>query len=238
VELVVARIDTLIDQVEAQGGGTLAYCLPSARRATLAPVTANVSETDRLTPGSHATAPSKSALQSDAPTLRTIDSTQTVRALTALELEGLEFSKWFSIQLVESSEAINADEVPDLDIFDEYRLYCVRASDEEPNLHILRVGFFSSEVAAQAVASYLAAYFPAPKLKRISVAERERFAEGLVAARKDVGASGRRTDVEVVSPRSLPEPRVHAEALTPKECAAPKAHSFWSRLVGARVQSA
>jgi len=186
------------------------------------------------TPSLPAASPGDGPEKDHTPAARTIDSTQTLRVLTPLELEAGDASKWFAIELIRSADPIDADEVPNLDIFDEYRLYCVREAGDAANQHVLRVGFFSSEVAAQAVAGYLAAYFPTPKLSRVSVAERERFAEKLVTARKDVGASGRRTDIEVISPCPLPQAQVQAEAAGAREHPTPRTSSFWSRLRGSR----
>jgi len=125
--------------------------------------------------------------QAGAPVL---DSTQTVRTLTPLELADGEASRWFAIQLMLREEPIDTEQVPNLGIFAEYRLYSVTGLEQDRVMHALRVGFFSSELAAQAVAGYLVAYFDSPVIKRVSIAERERFAATGLAARKDVGASG------------------------------------------------
>jgi len=156
-----------------------------------------------------------------------IDSTQTVRALTSLELADDEASAWFVIQLMASESPIEADHVPNLDIFDEYRLYSVTGLDQDRIMHALRVGFFSSQIAAQAVAGYLASFFDTPAVKRVSVAERERFAERRVKASKDVGASGVCAVIELSGPAPLPERRAE-----PTE--GPKStsdSSIWSRLL-------
>ena len=129
-------------------------------------------------------APSASA-QAGAPLM---DSTQTVRTLTPLELEDGEASRWFAIQLMLRDEPIDTEQVPSLGIFAEYRLYSVTGLEQDRVRHVLRVGFFSSELAAQAVAGYLVGYFDSPVVKRVSNAERERFADTAVAGRKSVGA--------------------------------------------------
>jgi hypothetical protein len=117
-----------------------------------------------------------------------MDSTETVRTLTSLELADGEASCWFAIQLTLREEPIDAEQVPNLGIFAEYRLYSVTGLEQDRVRHALRVGFFSSELAAQAVAGYLVGYFDSPVVKRVSNAERERFADTGVAARKAVGA--------------------------------------------------
>lgn len=181
-----------------------------------------------------------------------IDSTRTVRALTSVELADAEAERWFVIQLMDSSEPIDPEQVPNLDIFFEYRLYSVSEATAAGSMHALRLGFFSSELAAEAVASYLAAHFPAKTIKRVSVAERDRFAQKLVVAKKDVGEAGKHTVIEVSSPTpvSALEPRDQVDVRVEQQpqrrpgAAAPDADkrapqestSFWSQLIrrGAR----
>jgi hypothetical protein len=129
--------------------------------------------------------------------LDSLESTQTMRALTANELEDTEASRWFVIQLAAADRAFDPDAVPNLDIFSEYRLYSVAGSDQGRVVHALRLGFFREEIAAVAVASYLGAFWDKPTIKRVSLAERERFADQRVEARKDVGATGRHAVIEI-----------------------------------------
>ena len=128
-----------------------------------------------------------------------IETTQTVRALTSLELEDESALRWFVVQLSVGAEPCDPDTVPNLDIFGVYRLYSVEAFDQGRTMHALRLGFFSEQIAAQAVASYLAGYYNEPTVKRVSVAERERFAEQRLEPRKDVGASGKHAIIEITS---------------------------------------
>jgi hypothetical protein len=125
-----------------------------------------------------------------------LESTQTIRALTPKELEDNE-SRWFVIQLALADHAFDPEAVPNLDLFSEYRLYSVAGLDQGRVVHALRLGFFKEEIGAVAVASYLAAYWDKPTIKRVSVAERERFADQRVEARKDVGATGRHSVIEI-----------------------------------------
>ena len=67
--------------------------------------------------------------------------------------------RWFVIQLALAEDAIDPDTVPNLDIFSVYRLYAVAGLDQGRIMHALRLGFFSEELAAAAVASYLSAYY-------------------------------------------------------------------------------
>jgi hypothetical protein len=129
--------------------------------------------------------------------LESLESTQTMRALTPTELEDNEASRWFVIQLALANHAFDPDAVPNLDIFSEYRLYSVAGLDQGRVVHALRLGFFREEIGAVAVASYLAAYWDKPTIKRVSLAERARFADQRVEARKDVGATGKHAIIEI-----------------------------------------
>jgi SPOR domain len=129
--------------------------------------------------------------------LPNLESTQTIRALTTPELESEAASRWFVIQLSISDQAFDPDSVPNLDIFSEYRLYSVAGVDQGRTVHSLRLGFFTEEIAAVAVASYLGAYYDKPTIRRVSVAERERFNHQRVEARKDVGATGKHAVIEI-----------------------------------------
>jgi hypothetical protein len=129
--------------------------------------------------------------------LESLECTQTIRALTPKELEDNEVSRWFVIQLALADHAFDPDAVPNLDIFSEYRLYSVAGLDQGRVVHALRLGFFREEIGAVAVASYLAAYWDKPTIKRVSLAERERFADQRVEARKDVGATGKHAVIEI-----------------------------------------
>jgi SPOR domain len=129
--------------------------------------------------------------------LESLESTQTIRALTPKELEDNEASRWFVIQLALADHAFDPEAVPNLDIFREYRLYSVAGLDQGRVVHALRLGFFREEIGAVAVASYLAAFWEKPTIKRVSLAERERFAEQRVEARKDVGATGKHAIIEI-----------------------------------------
>jgi hypothetical protein len=129
------------------------------------------------------------------------DTTQTVRPLTRAELEDAKDWRWFVIELSLSEKPFDPDAVPNLDIYRLYRLYCVAARDGDRVLYALRLGFFSEEVGAKAVANYLAAHYDNPTIKRVSAAERERFSAQRLEARKEVGASGRHAAIEITNER-------------------------------------
>jgi hypothetical protein len=149
--------------------------------------------------------------------LESLESTQTMRALTPPELADIGASRWFVIQLALADHAFDPDAVPNLDIFDEYRLYSVAGLDQGRVVHSLRLGFFREEIGAVAVASYLAAYWEKPTIKRVSLAERERFAVQRVQARKDVGATGKHAVIEITDElvarrRHAPKPVVSSKS--------------------------
>jgi hypothetical protein len=149
-------------------------------------------------------------LQAEQPSQRAIslESTQTIRALTQLELEDDQASRWFAIQLSLAEEPFDPETLPNLDIFSVYRLYSVAGIDNGRIVHALRLGFFTEQIAASAVASYLAAYYDNPAIKRVSAAERERFADQSLQARKDVGASGKQAEIEITNERYIREKRI------------------------------
>jgi hypothetical protein len=144
-----------------------------------------------------------------------LETTQTVRALTAVELEDEQSLRWFVIQLAMADEPFDSESVPNLDIFSLYRLYCVAGIDQGRVVHTLRLGFFGAEIAAGAVASYLAEFYENPTVKRVSVAERHRFADQRFEPRKDVGATGKHAVIEITNERYIREKRVTAAAHPP-----------------------
>jgi len=132
---------------------------------------------------------------------RAVESTQSVRELGPVEIDDAEAARWYSIQLSLSDQPFDPDAVPAIDIFSVYRLYSVAGLDQGRTKHALRLGFFGEEASAAAVASYLRAHYDKPTVKRVSVAERERFADQRLEARKDVGASGKHAAIEITSER-------------------------------------
>jgi hypothetical protein len=147
-------------------------------------------------------------VQSTAPAQRvpvqpatSVPTTRTVRALTTLELEDNKASRWFVIQLAMAGEAFEPESVPNLDIFTSYRLYSVAGIDQGRIVHVLRLGFFTDEGAARAVASYLESFYEKPTIRRVSYAEHQRFAEESMAPRKDVGATGKQAVIEITDER-------------------------------------
>ena len=238
-----AKIPALLDSADAHrksanapqsdADASIAAVPPPGSRQLIAPGPISLNPPPRI--------PQSASAQAGAPVM---DSTQTVRRLTPLELADGEGSCWFAVQLMLREEPIDAEQVPDLGIFSEYRLYSVTGLEQDRVMHALRVGFFSSELAAEAVAGYLVAYFDSPVIKRVSIAERERFADTGLAARKDVGATGVHAVIELATPAPLAERRATERRVTERRVdaapsgsskrAAHEAPSLWSRLLAPR----
>jgi len=175
---------------------------------------------------------SDSGSDSDAPE---IDSTRTVMALTPLELSDEQGSRWFAIQLMLCERPIDPGEVPNLPIFGEYRLYSVAGLDDGRVMYALRLGFFSSESAAAAVGGYLVQFFDAPCVKRVSMAEQERFEERRVVARKEAGELGEHAVIELTCPVTLPERQASITLVTGSGESNPRVSpSRWSWLLAPR----
>ena len=170
----------------------------------------------RLSPPQAVSMPIPQQVERLSEPLANLESTQTVRLLTSIEMEDDEALRWYVIQLSLSEQAFDPDAVPNLDIFSVYRLYSVAAIDQGHIMHALRLGFFGEEVAAAAVASYLEAYYDKPTVKRVSVAERERFADQTVEARKDVGATGRHAVIEITDELVVRKNRISSSTMMPE----------------------
>jgi hypothetical protein len=82
-------------------------------------------------------------------------------------------------------------------------------------MHALRLGFFSEESHAKAVAGYLGSFYASPAIKRISTAERTRFAQHRVEARKDIGATGKHAVIEITDERVIRPKRSSYSAGSP-----------------------
>jgi hypothetical protein len=70
------------------------------------------------------------------------------------------------------------------------------------------------------VASYLAGFYDKPTVKRISLAERERFRDHRVQARKDIGATGRHAVIEITGERHVRDRRPRIATARPAAPAA------------------
>jgi hypothetical protein len=197
--------DTVLELVRQIYPAALTATADADDLRAIAAIAAKTNKAKRTSPDVNAPPPAERALESARviEPVRTVESTHTVRALTPLELEAGETSRWFVIQLSLSEQAFDPNTVPELDIFSLYRLYSVVGLDQGRVRHALRLGFFGEETAAAAVASYLGAYYEKPIIKRVSVAERERFGDQRVEARKDVGATGKNAVIEITNERHV-----------------------------------
>jgi hypothetical protein len=151
-----------------------------------------------------------------------VNSTQTMRSLDLPELFDHRWEKLLVIQLALSETEFAPESVPNLAIFREYHLYSAVTREQGKVMHALRLGFFSDEAPANAVAGYLRGYFEALTVARVSAEERERLANRRVAARKESGDSGVHAAIELSSrpaaPRtSLADLAVRTSGDTPEE---------------------
>lgn len=186
MQALMAAIDTGFDAAppsKSTGKPPSLYTVPAKKDKPLEPVAAQASARRDVAPA-------------DAPP-PSLESTQTLRPLTLVELGEHEAARWFVVQLALSDDAFDPDALPHLDIFSLYRLYTVVGSDQGRVVHALRLGFFGEEGGARAVANYLAAFYDQSTVKRVSVAERDRFADHRLEARKDVGVTGRHLAIEI-----------------------------------------
>jgi hypothetical protein len=136
----------------------------------------------------------------------------------------------FVVQLCQSAQPIDPDDVPQLALFDLYHLYCDNKSRREETRHSLRLGYFKEPGTAKAIAGYLALYFHSPLVIQIDAAEivsslREKF-----LPRKDIGAAGQHTAVVLAAPPPLPV-KTHAAATTQRPNRRVAARSLWSLLL-------
>ena len=108
------------------------------------------------------------------------------------------------IQLATSDREFAPDSVPNLAIFNEYRLYTAVGTQQGKVMYALRLGFFSDRAPAEAVAGYLRSFFDEPAVTRVSFEERERFGKRRVKARKESGETGVYASIELSSAPAAP----------------------------------
>lgn len=134
----------------------------------------------------------------------------------------------FVVQLCESSEPFQPDQVPLLQLFDLYHLYCNSEPPDGPAKYSLRLGYFKEPGNAKAIAAYLAPYFRHPLVVQIDTAEivsslRARFLPG-----KDMGASAEHATVVLATPPPL---QTRRQAAVTTRSPNKDERSFWSRLL-------
>src|SRR5262249_44710948 len=123
LQSLVNKIETLVHAVEAHQEA--ASVMPNRAASTTASRPAAPAAAVEPDPVSMSLAEAQDASNVADEHVSAIDSTQTVRALTSLELADTSASHWFAIQLMDSQGNIDPEQVPDLNIFLEYRLYSV-----------------------------------------------------------------------------------------------------------------
>jgi hypothetical protein len=160
--------------------------------------------------------PSQPALPADEPTPE-LDSTQTLRVLTDDELRDKAGIKWYAVELACSEQPANLQLMPRLEIFDEYQLYSVAATVDGRLFHMLRMGFFKDESAAQMVTAYMKSFFDGPKVARVSAAERERFSQRALKKKPQPEAAQAAKPAEAQQPPPAPIPKGVSFVEKPKD---------------------
>jgi hypothetical protein len=136
----------------------------------------------------------------------------------------------FVIRLQESTQPIEPRDVPQLDLFDLYHLYCHSEPHGGEMRHSLRLGYFKEPGNAKSIAAYLARYFRHPAIVQIGPAEVVASLRGRFQAEKDVGASGIHSTVVLETPPSPPTANLRV-MITQSAHRDGKQGSFWSRLL-------
>lgn len=162
-----------------------------------------------------------------------IDSTQTVRALTARELRDPNQQKWFAVQLAVSDRPVNLETMPRFDVFANHRLYAIQGRLGAKACYALRLGFFTERESAQTICMDLMAFYRSASVVQVSEAEQARFERvPAVPAQKPVPivadvveiSSARRGVIEapkvVAHPTAAKSPASDKAAATPKSNAA------------------
>ena len=137
-----------------------------------------------------------------------VDSTQTLRALSLPEAQDASQARWFVVQLVTSDRPINLDMMPRLEVFESYRLYTVAGRQDDGNLFALRLGFFSDDLSANTLCGYLKTFFPFPTVIRVSTAEHARFEKPAAAAPKTAAPTRPAAPPTAATPAVPPAPVV------------------------------
>jgi hypothetical protein len=127
------------------------------------------------------------------------------------------------VQLVWSTDMVDAARVPQLAIFDAYTLYTVQVERAGRRWHGLRLGFFSDPVSARQVALYARSDFSAAAV--VPVSDRECAKANEVAA-----AHGQRTGQSTHAPKKDTDTIELKEDDTPRTRSAPLQESLLAPL--------
>jgi len=136
----------------------------------------------------------------------------------------------FVVQLCQSTRPIDPHDVPQLDVFELYHLYCHSESRDGDIRHSLRLGYFKEPGHAKAIASYLAPHFRHPLIAQIDAAEIISSLRRKFLPAKDIGASGQHAAVVLATPPPLPMER-HTEAPIQAPNRSVGVRSYWSWLL-------
>jgi hypothetical protein len=136
----------------------------------------------------------------------------------------------FAVQLVWSTDMVDAARVPQLAIFDAYTLYTVQVERAGRRWHGLRLGFFSDPVSARQVALYARSDFSAAAV--VPVSDRECAKANEVAA-----AHGARTGQSVQAPKRDTDTIELKEDDTPRTRSAPLQESLLAPLETTRPET-
>jgi hypothetical protein len=109
----------------------------------------------------------------------------------------------FVVELCQSTRSIDPLDVPQLDVFDLYHLYCNSTSVGGETRHALRLGYFKEPGNAKAIAAYLAPHFRHPLIVAIDAAEIVSSLRGKFLPQKDIGASGAHSTVVLATPEPI-----------------------------------
>jgi hypothetical protein len=113
-----------------------------------------------------------------------------VTALALSAVSGPQATPRYVIQLCQACTAMSSANVPHLDLFDLYHLYCADArQDNGAPRQALRLGFFKEAGTARAIARYVARYFDAPRIVLVDPPEIARALHRRFVPLRHAGAS-------------------------------------------------
>jgi hypothetical protein len=149
------------------------------------------------------------------PSALPLDSTQTVRAVTARELRDRN-KQWFAVQLAVSDRPVNLEALPRFDVFATHRLYAIQGRLGANACYALRLGFFTEQGAARTICEDLQAYYRSASVVQVSEAEQARF-EKVPTLEVPVPrpASTSAAIVEISSARRAPPPVAPQSTVNP-----------------------
>jgi hypothetical protein len=135
----------------------------------------------------------------------------------------------YVIELQTSPFPIDPKNVPSLEIFNLYTLYCDVRPENGVVRHALRLGFFKDSATARTIARYLESYFDSPEVIELSGTGVRRSTQLRLVPLKDVGDSGRHSVIELSTPAPPPVHRLPSgSAAAAASSSAHDAPSLWT----------